>query len=119
MSISNDTTIHVRNLQTLMIEVFKYLNGLSLLIMNDIFNTRTVTYYLRNARVLQSHNPRTVKYGTETVSIKAAQIWQLLPDNLKQKESLASFKIAIRSCKFEFCPCRLCKTYVQNLGFVS
>ena len=69
LSISSDTSIHVRNLRTLMIEVFKYLNGLSPPIMNDIFSTRTVTYHLRNARVLRSHNPRTVKYGTETVSI--------------------------------------------------
>ena len=119
LSIANDVTIHVRNLQTLMIEVFKYLKGLSPPIMNDIFSIRSETYQLRNARVFSTHNPRTVRYGTETISIKAAQLWQLLPDYLKQNKSLSSFKAGIRSCKFEFCPCRLCKVYIQNLGFIS
>ena len=40
----------------------------------------------------------------------------MLPDNFKNKDSVESFKMAIKEWKPDSCPCRLCKTYVQNIG---
>ena len=41
-----------------------------------------------------------------------------LPNNLKNKESIESFKMAIKGWKSESCPCRPCKTYLQNIGYL-
>ena len=38
--------------------------------------------------------------------------------DLKNKESADSFKTAIKRWKPESCPCRLCKTYLQNIGYL-
>ena len=43
LSKSNDTTIHVKNIQKLMIEFYKYLYGRSAVIMKDIFTKRILS----------------------------------------------------------------------------
>ena len=48
-----------------MIEVYKYLNGLSPGIMNDIFKLRENMYNLLNFHIFQIENPRSLKYGRD------------------------------------------------------
>ena len=52
LSINNEVSIHNKNIQTLLIEVYKNLNGLSPPIMLDLFTTRENIYNLRNFREL-------------------------------------------------------------------
>ena len=52
----NEVTIHVKNLRTLLTEVYKYFNRLSPPIMQEFFETRTLRYYnLRNFRAIQTY----------------------------------------------------------------
>ena len=44
LSKSNNTTIHVKNIQKLMIEFYKYLYGLSTHIMKEVFTKRLLKY---------------------------------------------------------------------------
>ena len=50
--------------------------------------------------------------------ILGPKIWESVPNDLKRKESVSSFKTAIKKWKPEQCPCRLCKTYLQNIGYL-
>ena len=61
-------SIHHRNIQSLAIEIYKFLHGLSQAIMDDIKLNRSHTYNLRTRQKLYSRNPKTVRYGTETIS---------------------------------------------------
>ena len=48
-------SIHHRNIQTLAIEIFKFLNGLSLQIMDEAFQVKSpALYYLRDKNQLDS-----------------------------------------------------------------
>ena len=59
-------SIHHRNIQTLAIEIFRFLNGLSPQIMNEIFQVKSpAPYYLRDKNELYSKNPKNVAYWTE------------------------------------------------------
>ena len=60
----NGITIHHRNIQTLMIELFKIKHDLAPPIM---LNRRTICYDFRNLQEVQSERKRTVFYGLETV----------------------------------------------------
>ena len=71
LSKSNDTTIHVKNIQKLMIEFYKYLYGLSAPIMKEVFTKRILKYNLRNYRQLFLPNPKTKKYGTDNGSLQS------------------------------------------------
>ena len=111
-------SIHLRNIQSLAIEIYKFVNGLSPEIMNSVFHlTENNRYSLRNVYELYSRNPRTVKYGTETISYLAPKIWSIVPQTIKESTSIYSFKTKIRKWKPD-CPCRLCKRYLQHVGFV-
>ena len=57
--------------------------------MNNIFNVnQTVPYDLRKRNVLQSRNPSSVRYGSDTISYIAPKIWTLVPETIKNCDSL-------------------------------
>ena len=111
-------SIHHRNLQVLATEIYKFIHGLSPKIMGDIFRLNDITYNLRTDLALVSNNIRTVHYGLQSISYLAPRIWKLVPENIKGSTTLTSFKTAIKKWIPDGCPCRLCKQYVQNVGFI-
>ena len=58
-------------------------------------------------------------HGTESVSNLGPKIWDLVPSNPKEISDLDKFKKAIKQWKTEDCPYRLCKDFVQNVGFLE
>ena len=62
---------------------------------------------------------KTVSYGNESFRYLGPKIWNLVPDDMKHVQSLQLFKKKVKSLKFENCPCTLCKTYVQNIGYID
>ena len=111
-------TIHHRNLQKLAIEMFKIKNNESPLLMKSIFPDTTNPRDLRNKNPFQSNNVHSVYNGTETISFRGPKTWALVPDVIKQSKSLLEFKRKIKQWKPIGCSCRLCKTYVNNIGFI-
>ena len=111
-------TIHERNIQALSIEIYKVINGICPEIMNEVFQLKENLQYCSKFP-FKSQNVRTVTYGTETLRFLGPKIWSIIPSNFKEIKSLAEFKNSIKSWKPDQCPCRICKTYVSELGFVS
>ena len=114
----NSVTIHQRNLQCLVYEIFKAQHSLSPEIMSEIFKFKDTQYNLRNNMRLQGRNVKTVSYGNESVSALAPKLWRLLPPEIKNIESPSEFKQKIKTFKIENCPCRLCKVYIKDIGFI-
>ena len=86
-------TIHQKNVQNLAIEIYKYLHGLSPAILSEVFKVNeTIPYDLRMRNELYARNPKTVRYGTETISFLSPKIWSLIPQNIKDSGSLPCFK---------------------------
>ena len=59
-----------------MIEIYKYLNGLSPQMINDIFKLRKNTHNLKNAHLFKSQNPVTKRCGVHCIAYSVSQIWQ-------------------------------------------
>ena len=55
-----------------MIRFYKYLNGPSPDIISDIFKLRENTYNLRNFHIPESQNPRTKKFGLDSIAYRAS-----------------------------------------------
>ena len=85
---ANESTIHIRNLKFLLTEVYKFLNGLSPPIMNEVFQTNDCPYDLRNPRILASKHKSTIKYAMDTIVFKSPQTWQKVPLEIRNLESL-------------------------------
>ena len=101
-----------------MIEVYKYLNGHSPDIMNDIFKLRENMCNLRNFHIFQTENPCSLKYGLDAIPYRASQLWKQVPTDIREAASLTLFKNRIKTWKCEDCPCRSCKIFIQNVGYI-
>ena len=67
----HDFSIHQRNLQVLMIEIYKIVHGIAPPIMNCLFTFRLNQHNLRNFQELSTEKRNTVNYGLETVTYRA------------------------------------------------
>ena len=65
---SNETSVHQRNLQFLMTEIYKIKNNYAPPIMHHLFQFRENTFNLRNFRELWTLNKKASNYGLKTVS---------------------------------------------------
>ena len=74
LSRCNDTIIHVKIIQKLMIEFYKYLYRLSAPIMKEVLTKRFLKYKVPNCRATLLPNPKTKKHGTDTIAYKVAQL---------------------------------------------
>ena len=116
----NSVSVHMKNLQYLATEIFKVKNGLSPIIMNKVFNFQeNESYNLRSGIHLASRNTHTAHFGTDTISSLGPKLWKLIPDKIKHAPTLTVFKAEIKSWTTKNCPCRLCKIFVTDLGFVE
>ena len=114
----NSFCIHDRNLQILATEMYKTKNNLSPTQMKHVFPDRAIPYNLRNVNPFQAKNVSTVYYGTNTIAFQGPKIWAMVPEDIKLSDTLAQFKAKIKKWEPKGCTCRLCKLYIQNLGFI-
>ena len=105
---NNELTTHQRNLQMLMVEVFKIINDFAPPIMEDFFLLRENTNIIRDFLVISNAPKKTVRYSLEMVKYGTPLLWENLPEKYKTATSLNSFKTKIKAWKCEACVCRLC-----------
>ena len=102
-----------------MTEIYKIKNNHAPPIMHHLFQFRENNFNLRKFRKLATHNNKTSNYRLETVSYRTQFLWTKLPSEHKNSTSLSGFKTKIKNWKGdEICPCRLCKVYLPNIGYV-
>ena len=112
-------TIHERNLQYLAIECYKAYKDVGPRILKDIFKVANYEGpQLRNkGEMIISIS--SVHFGENSLKYLGAKIWSLIPLSMKQINTLEQFKILIKHWVPKPCPCRLCKTYINAVGFVN
>ena len=98
-------TIHHQNIQSLAIEMCKAVNNLPGGNLSEFFVRNNHNYNLRSRSELTVPSMNTVFIGQPFISYFGSVIWNPIPE--------------IKAWRPTNCPCRLCKTYIENLGFVN
>ena len=88
--------------------MFKVSNNYSTSLMSEIFDKRNNVYDFRNPSEFARRNVRSVFNGTERISFLGPKIWDIVPSEVKQLETVNAFKREIKKWKPVKCPCRLC-----------
>ena len=114
----NEFSIQQRNLEALMIELYKIIHQIAPPIMNSLFVFRENTHNIRNYQILSNNVRKTVRYGLETIFCRSHFLWANLPQAYKLQKSLSAFKRKMRQWNGEICVSRLCKVYEPNIGFI-
>ena len=107
--IDNSVTIHQRNLQILATEIFKVKNSLA---------KETHYNFLSEAIHFKRENVKSVHYGIQSVQHLRSKICNIVPQNVRESNSLNKFKSLNKFWKPNTCPCRLCKNYIAQVGFI-
>ena len=118
----NAFTVHQRNIQSLAIEMYKTKMNQNPTFMKTIFVEKRETGYNLRSKDMQdfeSINIHKVHKGEDSLRFLGCKIWKLVPQNIKESESVDKFKFKIRKWKPIKCPCRLCKIYVQRIGYID
>ena len=114
---SNSVSVHHKNIQNLAIELYKTKNNIGPELLKDIFKLKDENKYCSKSS-FETKNVRTVTHGTETISFLGPKIWSLIPNEIKNTNTLNKFKSKIKNWIPINCPCRLCKIYIKDVGFI-
>ena len=98
--------------------MFKVHSGLSPPIFKELFHKRTLNYELRHPSQFTIPRIESVYNGSESVAYLGPKIWNMVPSELKEMSSISSFKKAIKEWYPSNLPGRLCKSYLENIGFI-
>ena len=129
-------TIHQRNLKVLAVEMYKISHGKSPKFMNNLVEEVDTKYHTRSSYGVELDEGGNVKFlnkelyyrpqksNTSSFGLKSfrwlgPKIWLLIPDDLKNKKNLATFKSTLKVLNIDNCPCKLCKVYIQGVGYIS
>ena len=115
----NSVSIHHRNIQALVIEMLKVKNNIAPEIIKELFAPKVSPYELRNNNSFKRRRVNSVWHGTESVSYLGPKIWDLVPIETKESESLNGFKFKIKRWVSEGYSCRICKIYLGQIGFIT
>ena len=74
---------------------------------------------LKNECIFKSLNICTVRYRIETAAFVGSRIWSYMPRELKESMSLNVFRSKIKTWDVENWPCKLCKIYLQRIGYLQ
>ena len=118
LEIDYSVSVHHRNLQVLATELYKFVTGLPPKLVSDCFKLNNMTVYnTRSRSTFYSRPVRTVFYGTESLSHLGPNIWELVSSDMKNLSILTAFRKVIKQWKPHACPCRLCRSYIYQVGF--
>ena len=93
----NSVSIHHSNIHALAIEMYKVANDMSPEIMNEVFKLRnTLRYNLRHTSLFSTEPIHGVFNRTESASYLGPKIWEQIPAEIKNKDSLDDFKKEIK-----------------------
>ena len=94
-------SIHQRNLQILMAEVYKIIKGEAPAIMTNLSIFWKNILNIRNFSIIADKNKNTVRYGLEIICYKTPYLWASPPGEYKHQDSVGKFKEKIKNWKFD------------------
>ena len=97
MEKDNSVSIQHKNLQALAIEMFKVRTKTSPQIMQEVFLVKGQgNHSLRNQTDFVIALVKSVNHGLESIRVLGTKMWESVPNDLKNKEPVDSFKQPLR-----------------------
>ena len=119
LNIDNSFTFHEYSIQVLATEIFKYVNGISCELLQNLFTDKTYYHDIRSKSQLMIPSVHTEMYGKNSLRYFGACLWKIIPTNIKNANSINEFKSKIKKWRPENCPCRLCMDYIPEIGYIN
>ena len=104
-------TMKVNRLRSLCIEIYKSINNINPMYMNEIFKLRKTSRAVRSNYKLNLDVPtiNQASFGDKSVRYYGLKIWNLLPFHIKSSDNLEAFKYIINNWNGVSCKCKICQ----------
>ena len=97
LELHNSVTIHQQNIQIFATEIFKLKNSLAPEIMTELFEIKELHYNLRlEGNHFKRANVKSSHHGIQSARHLGPKIWDILPQNTREFNSLNEFKRLIK-----------------------
>ena len=100
--------IYAVKFKSLMIELYKILEGMTPNYLSELFVKADTPYNTRDKCRLIQPMKRTTTYGLRSFQYYGAHAWNMLPVHMKAAQSLSEFKSFIKSWSGPTCSCPIC-----------
>ena len=118
LSFDKSFTVHERNIQKLATELYKCKHNIANVAIQELFcNSADMRPNLRKTADFVVPRVNTVHKGDDSLRHLGPLIWEIVPEALKVL-SINKFKEEVKKWKPAKCPCRLCKPYIQGVGYL-
>ena len=107
------STMRVRQMQNLCIEIYKTLSNLNPEYMHELFERNSHTYSTRRPNNLKIPRVNQTSFGSRSIRAEGAKLWNHLPENIKSSENLSIFQNLIKQWNGPSCGCNYC-LFVNN-----
>ena len=102
-------TMHQRNLQNLMTEIYKTINQINPAYIWEFFVEKDMPYNLRTKVLCRLPQVQTNRYGLDSFSFRGSLLWNTLTDEVKRAGTLTKFKKSTVKWDGKSCSCLICK----------
>lgn len=111
LKLNGSFSIHTKQLQVFVTEIFKSVHKLNPEFMWDLFEKKEIQYNLRSQNLLKLPNTRTRCFGLNSILFRASVLWNSLPNQFKCCVNLQKFKQKIKSWDGSQCTCFNCRSF--------
>ena len=99
------TTMRVRQMQNLCVEIYRTLSDLNPKYMRELFERNSSSYSTRRLNDLKIPRVNQTSYGSRSIRFEGARLWNHLPENIKSSENLYIFKKLVKNWNGPSCGC--------------
>ena len=86
--------------------------------MSELFEKCNLNYNFRSQTDFLLHSVNTVAYGLNSLKYFAGKVWSIVPFEIRNTISLEEFLAKIKNWRREYCPCRVCLTYIHQVDYI-
>ena len=104
-----DISLHQKHLRYLAIEVYKSFAKLNPGFMRNFFDRNHAPYNLRRDDLLLLPPAKSIRYGVNSLAFRGSLLWNNLPPQVKESQTLEEFKNRIKNLRSIRCTCTVCR----------
>ena len=86
--------------------------------MNELFPLKENYYSVRNQRDFKKTSINTSSYGISSLRFFAEKIWNKIPNDIKDLNTISEFKAKIKNWT-PICQCKSCKIYIKDVDYIE
>ena len=105
---SSRSTMFLSRLKAIAIEVYKCVNDINPVFLNEMFHMKNIPHNLRDSSKLVLPKFKTTSYGKQTLSYYGVHLWNMLPHQYKTVINVKEFRKLLSTWDGPKCHCNLC-----------